>query len=132
MRALFERFPSLTPTVAIVDLGVRATPVERVSVGGAPLWLKRDDLTSDVLGGNKVRALEFLLAGARSGATVLTVGSTGSTHALATAIYARQRELPCEVITWPQEEHAISRLTAARLGESARVTHSASPVHAYV
>src|SRR6476620_9175307 len=86
VRALFKQFPALSANVAHVDLGLRETPVESVEVAGTRLLVKRDDLSADPLGGNKVRALEFLLAGAERGDTVLTVGSSGSTHALATAI----------------------------------------------
>ena len=39
-------------------------PMERWEVNGVSLLIKRDDLISPVLGGNKVRALELLLAGA--------------------------------------------------------------------
>ena len=50
--------------------------------------MKREDLSSDVLGGNKVRSLEFLLGGVVEGDTVLTLGGEGSTHVLATAVHA--------------------------------------------
>jgi D-cysteine desulfhydrase len=50
------------------------------------LWIKRDDLCADPIGGNKVRALEFLLGSVAKDDDVVTVGSAGSTHALAVAI----------------------------------------------
>jgi D-cysteine desulfhydrase len=130
--ALFERFPSLVGRVPHVDLGVRRTPIDRVEVDGHALLIKRDDLSAPSFGGNKVRALEFLLAGVSADDTVLTVGSTGSTHALATATYARELGANCDVITWPQEENSVSRLVASRLSAIARVTHAHSPVDAYV
>lgn len=55
------------------------------------LMVKRDDLTGSHLGGNKVRKLEYLLAGAiEAGAThVITCGGSQSNHARATAMAAR-------------------------------------------
>ena len=55
----------------MIPLGHYPTPVERVeglsvrSPYASELWIKRDDLTNDVYGGNKVRKLEWLLADAR-------------------------------------------------------------------
>jgi len=92
--------------------------------------VKRDDLTTPTLGGNKARALELLLAGAGPGDVLLTVGSTGSTHALAVAHFAARLGARAEVITWPQEEHDVSLATAARLREVARVSAARSPVTA--
>ena len=48
------------------------------------LWVKREDRA----GGSKVRGLEFLLAGAPPGTAFVTIGGSGSTHCLATAIHA--------------------------------------------
>ncbi len=92
---LLERHPYLAPAFTRVPLGSFPTPVERLSalmtsVDVAGLWVKRDDVSAGLYGGNKVRKLEFLLGAAlaegRSG--VLTFGGAGSNHALATAIYA--------------------------------------------
>jgi D-cysteine desulfhydrase len=109
---------------------VRETPVERWELDGTSLMVKRDDLTTPTLGGNKARALELLLAGAGPGDVLLTVGSTGSTHALAVAHFGTRLGARTEVITWPQEEHDVSLATAARLREIARVTAARSPATA--
>jgi 1-aminocyclopropane-1-carboxylate deaminase/D-cysteine desulfhydrase-like pyridoxal-dependent ACC family enzyme len=130
--ALVARFPQLTRTLAHVDLRVSETPVERWTVDGVPLLAKRDDLSAPLLGGNKVRALELLLAGVAAGDTVLTVGASGSTHALAVAEYARSLGAKCEVITWPQETNAVSRATSVRLQSVARVTSANSVATAYL
>jgi D-cysteine desulfhydrase len=55
------------------------------ALGLQALWLKREDLA----GGNKVRGLEFLLAGAPPRSVFVTIGGTGSSHCLATARCAR-------------------------------------------
>ena len=114
-----------------MDLGVEESPLEQWDVGGVPLLAKRDDLSAPLLGGNKVRALELLLAGTRAGTTLLTVGSSGSTHALAVAAYGVRLGLPTEIITWPQEMHAVAHATSHRLRSIARVTSARSPVDAY-
>ena len=132
MRALLSRFPQLAAFVPHLDLEVSETPLEQWQVHGASLLIKRDDLTSSVVGGNKVRALELLLAGADSGSTLLTVGTTGSTHALAVAEFGRRLGVRTEVITWPQELHDVASATAARLGAAARVTHARSVAEAYL
>jgi len=129
---LVARFPQLAHTLAHVDLRVSETPVERWNVSGVSLLVKRDDRSAPLLGGNKVRALEYLLAGVGAGDTVLTVGATGSTHALAVAEYARSLGAECEVITWPQETNAVSRATSARLNAVARVTSAGSVASAYL
>ncbi|MEP6731220.1 MAG: pyridoxal-phosphate dependent enzyme [bacterium] len=132
MLPLIARFPRLAHTLARAELRVRETPVERWSVSGVSLLAKRDDLSAPLLGGNKVRALELLLAGSAPGHTILTVGATGSTHALAVAQYARQLGAECEVITWPQETNEVARATAARMRTFARVTDARSVIEAYV
>jgi 1-aminocyclopropane-1-carboxylate deaminase/D-cysteine desulfhydrase-like pyridoxal-dependent ACC family enzyme len=130
--ALAARFPQLAHTLAHVDLRVSETPVERWTVSGVSLLAKRDDLSAPLLGGNKVRALELLLARVRPGDTILTVGASGSTHALAVAEYARLLGAECEVITWPQETNEVSRATSARLNAIARVTSANSVAAAYL
>lgn len=128
--ALLARFPALA-RVPRVPLATHHTPVQ-ASSAGRMLWVKRDDLSGTVLGGNKVRALEFLLAGVRAGDEVLTVGGTGSTHALATAVYARTLGARVHVLRWPQEMNDASRAVDARLREAAdEVTDTWSPVSAY-
>ena len=113
-----------------MDLRVRETPIERWELGDASILVKRDDLTTPSLGGNKARALELLLAGVGPDDVLLTVGSTGSTHALALAHFGARLGARTEVVTWPQEEHDVSLATAARLREIARVTAARSPATA--
>lgn len=79
------------------------------------LWIKRDDLNAPLLGGNKVRALEYLLAGLSPGQTVITVGGRGSTHALSTVVHAHHLGHEAIVLRWAQEMNAAARDVAARL-----------------
>jgi len=131
-RTLFRRWPRLARTLPHVDLGVRETPIEVWSSDDATISVKRDDLSTPTLGGNKARALQLLLAGVAPGDVILTVGSTGSTHALAVAHFAARLGATTRVVTWPQEEHEISRATTARLRALAEVSDAASPVTAMI
>ncbi len=94
-------FPTLGQAVGRISLANLPTPLSRTRIqrsGGAlNLSVKRDDLSSDLYGGNKVRKLEYLLNPDTSHAVrrFATFGSVGSNHALATAIYARQLGFEC-------------------------------------
>jgi D-cysteine desulfhydrase family pyridoxal phosphate-dependent enzyme len=74
-----------------VGLTALPTPLERAprlsSELGVEIWLKRDDVGSLGLVGNKVRKLEFSLgeAVAQGAGTVVTLGAPQSNHARATA-----------------------------------------------
>src|SRR5207247_10900587 len=81
--------------------------------GPARCWPKPGDLPSPRGGGNKVRGLEFLLAGLPAGMVCVTVGGFGSTHCLATATHARDRGLRTVLAQFPQPETATTRALAA-------------------
>ena len=130
MDALIARWPRLAATLPRVDLQVRETPIEQWDLDGVSLLAKRDDLSTPTFGGNKARALELLLAGVTQGDRLLTVGSSGSTHALAVALFGQQLGARTRVFTWPQEEHEVSRATSERLREAAQVTASRTPLTA--
>lgn len=86
---LYKHFPALG-TIPRVPLCTFPSPVQRATVDGADIWIKSDGLNAAACGGNKARALEFLLATVSPGDTILTAGGEGSTHVLATAIHARR------------------------------------------
>jgi len=100
MIPLFKQYPRLEEKLPYISLGEFPTPVQKLErlgteLGVGHLYIKRDDLSGKLYGGNKPRKLEFILGSAlRSGAReVITFGGAGSNHALATAIYARQAGL---------------------------------------
>lgn len=101
-------------------LGAWPTPLEpapalAAAIGADALWLKREDRA----GGNKVRGLEFLLAGVPPRTVFVTVGATGSTHCLATAVLARGLGHRAVLAQFPQPETAASRAVAAATASSA-------------
>ncbi len=105
-------------------LGAWPTPLEQApalarAVGVAGLAVKREDRSAAGCGGNKVRGLEFLLAGAPAGAVFVTVGGTGSTHCLATAVHAGAVSCRAALALFPQPETPASRAVAAACGARA-------------
>jgi D-cysteine desulfhydrase len=102
--ALFDAEPALRYALPHCGLGVFPTPLERVVVNGRDIIVKRDDLTADGYGGNKVRKLEFLLADARQGGArcLVTAGATGSHHAFATAYHGNRLGMSSSLVLFPQ------------------------------
>ena len=112
---LGERCPALG-RLPRAPLGRVVSPVARVALDdGAALWVKRDDLAAPVMGGNKLRALEFLLGGVRPGDVVLTLGGQGSTHVLATAVHAARLGARTRAVRWPHEMNEVAHLVARRI-----------------
>jgi D-cysteine desulfhydrase len=104
--------------LAIRSLGTWPTPLEAHAAlaraaGLEMLWLKREDRAAVVCGGNKVRGLELLLAGAEPGTVFVTVGGTGSTHCLATAVHAAAVSCRAVLAQFPQPETPVARAVAA-------------------
>jgi D-cysteine desulfhydrase family pyridoxal phosphate-dependent enzyme len=127
------------------------TPIERADrlraqLPGAPhIFVKRDDCTGYLGGGNKLRKLEYVMADvlATGATTVITVGSVKSNHARTTAMVARRLGLKCVLVLSgdaPREPTAGSRLnellgvTAHLVGtreeRSARVAEVAAELEA--
>jgi D-cysteine desulfhydrase len=101
--ALFTAYPHLADRLPWLPLGTYPTPVQLLPVGHQ-IFIKRDDLSAQPYGGNKVRKLEFLLAAARArGARrLITVGAAGSHHALATTIYGKRLGFEVSLVLFPQ------------------------------
>src|SRR5918912_1904461 len=96
-RPLHKLLPALRARVPFAGLAELPTPVEPLSqltkALGRPFaeaFIKRDDLSSPVYGGNKVRTLEVLFGAAlEEGAThIYATGAFGSNHATATVLHA--------------------------------------------
>ena len=124
MTTLFEHYPGLHAHLPWVSLASLPTPITWRYWPGRPdrqVWVKRDDLSSPLYGGNKIRKLEFLLgrALAENRKAVITFGVVGSNHVLATARCSRQLGLECIAILsrQPQTSYLATNLAAiARSG----------------
>ena len=98
--ATLGRFESL-PRAALSHL---PTPLEELpnlteTVGGARLYVKRDDCTGLALGGNKTRQLEYYLgdAVARSADTILITGAVQSNYVRMAAAAARKLNMDIHI-----------------------------------
>jgi D-cysteine desulfhydrase len=127
IRTLVDYFPGLASLPRAGLLGALPTPIAPSLVAPA-LWIKHDDLTATPIGGNKMRALDFLLGGVRPGDEVLTAGAIGSTHSLTTVVHAKRLGARTSVIRWPQEMNDVARVVARRIEAEADATHSARSV----
>ena len=91
------------PRFRLVNLNTPIEPLNRLrrTIPGAPqLWIKRDDLTGYLGGGNKLRKLEYVMADAlsRGATTIVTTGSITSNLARSAALIAKRLGLKCELI----------------------------------
>ena len=120
---LVLRFPALA-AIPRARLGRYPTPVERIEGFHdiETLYVKHEDLTSDILGGNKVRSLEFLLGRVGNGETVLTLGGVGSTHILATAVHATRLGAKTIAVRWRHDMHTAAQEVAERVAKECAET----------
>jgi L-cysteate sulfo-lyase len=95
----------LTEKLARVSIAHLPTPLEPLprltaQLGGAELWIKRDDQTGLATGGNKARKLEFLVADAlaQDADTLISGGAAQSNHARQTAAAAAKFGLACTLV----------------------------------
>ena len=111
---LFDRFPALR-RIPRVELCTLPSPVQSLEHILPDTWIKRDDLNAPICGGNKVRALEFLLGGLNPGDSVVTVGGTGSTHILATALHAARLGVQTRAGRWRHEMNPVASEVSSRI-----------------
>jgi 1-aminocyclopropane-1-carboxylate deaminase/D-cysteine desulfhydrase-like pyridoxal-dependent ACC family enzyme len=89
------------PWVALATLPTPLQRADRLSEKlERDIWIKRDDLTGLVLGGNKARKLEFSLGAARAAGAdgVVTIGAVQSNHARSVAGAARVLGWDCHLV----------------------------------
>jgi len=109
-----------------VVLNEGPTPIQELrafsrSLGGPKVYVKRDDLATLALGGNKVRKLEYVLGQAQAldTDTIVTGGALQSNHCRATAAAAAKLGLKCVLIlkgqpgAVPQGNYLLDRLFGA-------------------
>lgn len=127
---LFETFPETATLVPWRPLGRHDTPVEELpaldGAGDVRIFLKRDDATSPLYGGNKVRKLEHILAEAEllGRRTLVTVGGSGTNHGLATALHGRRLGFTVQLALFPQPDTPHVRENAAAFAAAGAVVHA--------
>ncbi len=111
-------------------LGNFPTPVEHLSnleraLDFKSLWIKRDDLSGPLGGGNKVRKLEYMFSAAQTppdGAekkTLFTIGPTGSNHVRATTVYGKASGFRVECLLFKQPPTEYSEANYRTICENA-------------
>jgi len=136
--ALFRAHPELARHIPWLGLGDIPTPVEELGsylgMTDGRLWVKRDDLTSAVYGGNKVRKLEYLLAdaGLRERKSIITIGGLGSNHCLATAVHGKALGFEVHLCLFDQPvSKYVRRNLAGFLAAGARIHYCNTMKDAY-
>ena len=132
LRERVERFPRAS--LALLPTPLHRLPRLTERLGGAELWVKRDDLTGLAGGGNKTRKLEFLVgeALAEGADTLVSVGAVQSNHVRQVAAAAARSGLACAALHrgWvpkgdPFYERCGNALLTRLLG--AEVRHDPTP-----
>jgi len=112
---------------------IRLERLESV-LGGAEIWLKRDDLTGLEVSGNKVRKLEYVAAHALATGcdTLVTEGTPQSNHCRATAAVCAKVGLRCHLLFRPeppdgppQGNHLLDALFGAEVSSYPRARFEA-------
>jgi D-cysteine desulfhydrase len=101
--ALFEVHPALRARLPHRAFLAGPTPVEPLALPGLPagaLFVKRDERSCALYGGNKPRKLEFVIgdALARRSRRLVTTGGLGTNHGLATTVLGRAAGLPTTLV----------------------------------
>jgi D-cysteine desulfhydrase len=132
---LYDIFPQLEKSCSWAPLGNYPTPVEPLLFDGqlknssSMLWVKREDIASEIYGGNKIRTLEWLFAQAiREGADeICSTGSYGSNHAVATILHAPRHGLRSSVMLHKQPYSQTARenleVTLSKADEVSALAH---------
>ncbi len=127
-------------SIPYLSLGNFPTPVERLSnleraLGFKSLWIKRDDLSGPLGGGNKVRKLEYMFAAAQTypnggkRKTLFTIGPTGSNHVRATTVYGKASGFRVECLLFKQPRTENSETNYRTICENATEVYEVKHMH---
>jgi len=110
MIPLFEYHPLLRDKLPHVSLGEFPTPIRKLErlghdLGLGHLYMKRDDLSGRIYGGNKIRKFEFILGNVlRTNAKeVMTFSPAGSKHAMTITLSSQQLGLKAISMATPHQ-----------------------------
>lgn len=105
-RPLFQHWPLLAQVLACEPLAGLPTPVRQlVNIHPQRAWMKCDNLSHPVYGGNKIRKLEFIIPELKRKKIrqVITLGGSGSNSGVAVAMVCQQLGIGCRIYTFPQQ-----------------------------
>lgn len=110
--ALFRHAPELRDRVPWARLGDWPTPIEPLPLDRVTdVYVKREDISSPIYGGNKIRTLEAIFGAAvHDGAErIWATGAYGSNHAVATVLHAARAGMSAGAALWPQPPSTPAR-----------------------
>ncbi len=115
---IFNMFPKLKATLPRIQLTNLPTPVHKLNYCSETLnssiWIKRDDLSNTLYGGNKPRKYEFIFADLlkKRKNSIFSIGGIGSNHAVAATIFSKELGLKSHVflLNQPLTEHVRGNL----------------------
>lgn len=121
--------------ISLANLPTPLVKLERLGreLGGANIWMKRDDLTGVEVSGNKVRKLEYVAADALAGGcdTLVTEGTPQSNHCRATAAVCARLGLQAVLLFRPeppdgppQGNHLLDTLFGAEMRSYPRAVYA--------
>ena len=111
---LFKIYPKLKEKVPWIPLLTNTpTPVERLNkleqhfyLTSGQIYIKRDDLSHHIYGGNKLRKFEFIFGDVvkKKKKGIITFGGFGTNNGLACAIMCKELDLPlrCDIFLFSQ------------------------------
>lgn len=131
-RPLLLTYPEIATGLPWLDLGEFPTPVTRLlnlesDLKVRSLWLKRDDLSGAIYGGNKVRTLEIILAQAQKerAEIIASYSALGSNWPTACTLYAHQLGFQADVYFMPYPMDDIKQQNLQIVQKFARQIHVA-------
>jgi D-cysteine desulfhydrase len=136
---LAEKFPAIAHRLGKLPLADLPTPVREYCLTlddrDYRVWVKHDDCSSSVYGGNKLRKLEYLLHRARCKRAdrVATFGAAASNHMLATTLHASRLGLHCICLTSHQPRSPyVARTLGLLLANGAEIVRYGGDYHSRV
>ncbi len=116
---ILNKYPGIEDDYPLIPLGNYPTPVQRMTslgrhINHPDLWIKRDDYSSEIYSGNKVRKFEFILGYAKKlgREKLISWGSIGSNQILASAIHSRGMRFEVDAVMFkqPVTKHVLTNL----------------------
>lgn len=103
---LFSHFPKLADVIACESIATLPTPVQHLNNIHERLWLKCDNITHPVYGGNKIRKLEFIIPELKQKKIkqVISLGGTGTNSGTALAMVCRDLGIQCRLYVFAQQD----------------------------
>lgn len=105
MRELYRYWPLLAELLPCEEIATLPTPVVALPcIDATRAWMKCDNISHKVYGGNKVRKLEFIIPELKRKQVreVITLGGTGTNSGVAVAMVCRDLGIGCRIYTFEQ------------------------------